>query len=185
MNFIWQYDWCSHPTQVHCLYKYLGILHKFVDFPVWWMLYYWMLYSMIICLHRTSLIMLSCHFRYFVVIILCIEKSNLLLCRLQWRCILNVLMYEVNHLYRWWIGVGRWHFLGESHRLRYDWQSVCDGMTQIGTCLSNSSWTTPKQRREHHNNVACSTKYCDLLWQMLQRGPEILQVWSGYFQVRP
>jgi len=92
-------------------------------------------YSMITFLHTTSLIMLSCHFRYFVVILLCFEKCNILLCRLQLRCILNVLMYEVNHLYRWWMGVGQGHFLWELHR--FTEQSVWDGMTQIGTCLSN------------------------------------------------
>jgi len=110
----WQYYWCGHPTQVHYLHKYLGILHCwlliFVNFPVWWMLCYCLCYleqtphnlssehSMIICLHITSLIMLSCHFRYFVVIILGFEKWNILLYCLQIRCTLNVLKHVVHHL---------------------------------------------------------------------------------------
>ena len=89
--------------------------------------------SMKICLHRTSLIMLSCHFRYFVLILFGFEKCYILLYCLQIRCILNVLMRVVNHLYRWWIGVGP--------QVTLYWQSVCDGMTQIWTCLLNSSWT--------------------------------------------
>ena len=78
--------------------------------------------------------MLSCHFLYFVLILFGFEKCNIFLYCLQIRCILNALMHVVNHLYRWWIGVGREHLLVEPHRLR-------DGMKQIGTCLSNSSWT--------------------------------------------
>jgi len=103
----WQYDWCVHPTQVHLLFKYLGIVHYllliFDDFPVWWMSCYCLSsleqtehnlsseHSMIICLHRTSLIMFSCHFRYFVVVLLGFEKWNMLLYHLQMKSILNVL----------------------------------------------------------------------------------------------
>ena len=92
-------------------------------------------------------------FSIFFVILFGFEKCNILLSsanKMHFKCV-NACG---NHLYRWWIGVGRWHLLGEPHRLRYDWQSVGDGMTQIGICLSNSCWTTPKQRREHHKNLA-------------------------------
>jgi len=59
------------------------------------------------------------------------QNCNILLYLLQIRCILNVLMHVVNHLYRWWIGVGRWHFFQEPCSWRYDWQNVCGGMTQF------------------------------------------------------
>jgi len=118
-------------------------------------------HSMIMCLHRYSLVILSCHFRYFNVILLGLENFNILLCRLQIRCIFNVLMHVVNHFYRWWIRVGWRHFIVEPRRWRYEWKNVCDDMTHIGTCFSNSPWTTRRQRREHHINVAFSTEYCD------------------------
>jgi len=98
--------WSSHlsPSSIKIRRNF-----AFVDFPVWWMLCYCYKlsseHSMIICLHRTSLIMLSCHFRYFVVILLGFQKCNILLYCLKIRCILNVLMHVVNNLYKWWIGV--------------------------------------------------------------------------------
>ena len=115
---LWQYDWCGHSREVHHLHKYLAILDLlisqyggcYVIVCVLWSKYKLSSeHSMIICFHKTSLIMLSCHFRYFIVILLGFEKCNILLCRLQIRCILNVLMHVVNHLYRWRTGVGRGH----------------------------------------------------------------------------
>ena len=130
----WQYDWCGHPTISQSSMQ-IPRNFAFVDFPVWWMLCYCLCslektqqmffseHSMIICLHRTSLVLLSCHFRYFVVILFSFEKCNILLNCLQIRCILNMLLHVVHLLLRRWIGLGPRTCPCVTPKWRYDRQN--------------------------------------------------------------